>query len=185
MPGGNPPAVIRSKGIYGYIDTSGLFAKGHTVWNWHRKIGQEAVAAAKFEAPERTGAMKRSIGFEGPESDLGRYSGLLEVKVFARRRYSRFVHEGTTGPIRPKRGKMLKLGSTPNGIGGYNEPRDPSGASMGGVKVGKRLTGASDFVRFPTHAKSVAGQDANPFLTRGLATVGARHRWRGGRLRTF
>lgn len=184
MPG-NPPAAIRKKGIYGFIDTSGLFSKGHTVWNWHRKIGQEAVAAAKAEAPERTGAMKRSIGSSGPDADLGRYSGMLEVKVFARRRYSIFVHEGTTGPIRSKSGKRLKLSSTPNGVGGYNEPRDPSGSSIGGTRVGKRLSGASDFVRFPTHANSVAGQSANPFLARGLATVGSRHRWRGGRLRTF
>jgi hypothetical protein len=184
MPG-NPPAIIRKKGIYGYIDTSGLFSKGHTIWNWHNKIGDEAVLASKAEAPERTGALKQSIGKDGPIAELGRYSGLLEVKVFARRRYSIFVHEGTTGPIRPKRGKYLKLGSTPLGIPGYNEPRDPSGGSMGGTRVGKRLTGASDFVRFPTHATSVAGQDPNPFLSRGLGIVGARHRWRGSRLRTF
>lgn len=183
---GNRPVVIRRKGIYGYIDTSGLFSKGHTVWNWHRKIGQEITREAKIEAPERSGALKKSIGFEGPDENLGPYSGLLEVKVFARRRYSIYVHEGVKGRIYPKNGKWLYLKSVPKGMEGYQEPvLQGRGQKIGNTPVGRRLTGGSTFTRFPIRAQSVAGQAANPFLARATDRVGGRHRWKGRTLRTF
>lgn len=176
-------AVIKGKGIYGFVDTSGLFAKGHTVERWHAKIGEEVVVVAKVEAPVRTGALRQSINSSGTSRPGGPTSNFLEVRVGARRRYSRFVHEGTTGPITSHSGKRMGPMNNPTGISGYAEPANPVGGSMGGTKVGARLTGASKQIGFAPYQYVVRGQDPNPFLSRALSIVGTKHRWRGGRTR--
>lgn len=177
-------AIIKGRGITGFVDTTGLFSKGHLVHDWHAKIGREVVVAAKIEAPVRSGRLKASIYSKGPDRRAPKF---LEVVVGARARYSRFVHGGTTGPIYARNGKYLRISTTPNGITGYSEPNDPFVSSdFGGAQVGKRFSGATTAIRFPSIIRSppgVAGQDANPFLLRAMNTVGTKHRWRAGRAR--
>lgn len=96
---------------------------------------QSAGKHARRFAPVRTRKLRNNIYVSQVQRD-GPYKG--SGTVAANVKYAWFVHNGTTGPIRSKSGKKLK------------------------VHLGPRESGSVVF------RKQVRGQAAQPFLKRGL-----------------
>jgi hypothetical protein len=117
-----------------------LFLPGGDVWSWSRDVARETVGEAILTAPKRTGSLAGQHGFnQTPHGKRG-----VRWTVFNDSPYAKFVHEGTTGPIKSNRPGGLLLVAAGNG--------------------------------FPTFtAKSVDGQDSNPWMERANQLVLARH----------
>lgn len=191
--------------VVAYIDTSGLFSKGHLVWDWHYKIAKEVEILAVIEAPKRTGSMSRSIKAVQPSRTLGPYSSFLEAEIRVTRYYARFVHGGTTGPITSKSGGPMIIGGIhgeryrrKNGPGSKrNIPKKGERSTYDGIFTkkggGPRVRGEDALrgrkkrnlflkkVPYPAIQQSVAGQKANPFLGRAISQVSAKHHWKQSR----
>ncbi len=118
------------------------------VGRWASARQREIVAQAKVEAPTRYGELVAGVR-AGGALKTGRYS--LRRIVLSTAGHSRFVHEGTTGPIFARRYGFMMVpafeGAAPGRMGGTN-------------LVARR---------------SVAGQRANPFLVRAGRLVMLRH----------
>lgn len=125
-----------------------LFDAPGQVGQWASARQREIVGQAKVEAPVRYGELVMGIR-AGGALKTGRYS--LRRIILSTAGHSRFVHEGTHGPIFARRyGHMMVpafQGAAPGRKGGTN-------------LVARR---------------SVAGQSANPFLVRAGRLVMLRH----------
>lgn len=129
--------------------------KGGSVHGATRRLSERTEALAVFYAPKRTGRMAASIRF-GENWSNGRQARFV-VTVGAR--YATYVLKGTVGPIYPKhRARYRKgnlAGKRPGSFSG-RIPRLPVGKSQGEPMSSWSM------------APSVAGQDANNFLSRAL-----------------
>lgn len=88
---------------------------GGEVYDELDKIGRNISKYGKAFAPKRTGDLARNIRANRPKTE-GPYKG--SVLVYNNIRYARYVHEGTTGPIRAKSGKAMRF-RTKRGAGPY------------------------------------------------------------------
>lgn len=90
--------------IYGSVIASWSLPGG-MVWKWARQRAVRIERIAKMNAPVRSGELRRSITSE--------YEGSLPyqviMNVYADAEHGLWVHEGTTGPIRPLYGKIMTL----------------------------------------------------------------------------
>lgn len=123
------------------------FAESGQVGRWGSSVQREVVLEGKLEAPKRTTELANSIHAAGA---LRRRFGLERI-IRVDAEYAAFVHEGTSGPIFPKHGRVLLVP-----------------AHRGGLPMRQ---GGDDIVE----RQSVRGQTANPFLTRAGRTVMLRH----------
>lgn len=123
---------------------------------------------ARDRINNRTGTLARNIQVNRP-SITGAYKNT--ALVFTRTKYALYVHEGTTGPIFPG-GKYLTVPKN-------HETSKLSGGAL--RKMWRSKSGRAELVE--SHgisglpfflAKSVAGQDANPYLKRGMEEAVAR-----------
>lgn len=119
-------------------------------------------AFAREHIKSRTGSLKASIQVNRPTRTGPLTNSSL---VVALNKHALFVHEGT-GRIFPKHGKMLTIPKKNYGLirGGGN----PSGGSL------RKAWRSGGLVAFPDGApyftrRSIRGQNANPFLAKGLA----------------
>lgn len=80
----------------------GLVANNPGTREYARKIAREIVIEAKVTAPKRSGRLAQSVYLSGTGT-------IAEYRVGATAPYAAAVHEGTTGPIRPTRGRALRL----------------------------------------------------------------------------
>lgn len=120
-----------------------MFLPGGDVWAWGRNVGLEMQVEAIARAPGRTGFLKTQHGFV--QTPRGKQN--MQVTLYNDADYAKFVHEGTTGPIRSTRpGGMLVVRPAPH----------------------------SHFHR-PVPVVSVDGQRANPWLRETMEDVLARH----------
>lgn len=120
-----------------------LTLPGGDVWRWARDVGRETMFEAIRRAPSRTGYMKAMHGFT--TTPVG--ARHVQYTVHNDAPYAKFVHGGTTGPIRSTRpGGMLLVRPSPYSY--FNR-----------------------FVPLP----SVDGQPAKPWLREASDAVLARH----------
>lgn len=105
---------------------------------WIKRKADKIKRTAVMIAPIRSGRLKRSHRVDQNRDALGRFQ--TGFKISATAPHARYVHEGTTGPIRSRSGKMLKLPG--------RNPRRPA-----------RWRSAAS-----TRVWSVKGQRANPWL---------------------
>lgn len=108
-------------------------------------VSRSASRIAKARAPVRSGKLKRSIMWNRAKTD-----GYLQLQgvLLANARHAMWVHEGTTGPIRAKGGKGLRV------------PRNKKSMLKGSELPNKSVL----------YKASVRGQKANPFLARAITT---------------
>lgn len=123
---------------------------GQPVERLMRNTMREAASLARATAPTRSTTLKRSIKVTRPPRRTSIYG--LQGRVTAGAPYAAFVHDGTTGPIRPKTSKFLVVPS--------KKGNEPGSQLMSGVFL----------------TKSVRGQSANPFLRRGISAAMKRSR---------
>lgn len=126
-------------------------------------IDHTAIAAqyhAKNNVNDRTGKLSGSIRKNKPKPEGGyRIASLVYTNVG----YAMYVHEGTDR-IFPQAGKYLTIPSHKHGFGTSN----PSGS-----QIRKDYMAAGGRAAYPGKkpyflAKSIAGQDSNPFLRNGM-----------------
>lgn len=117
-----------------------LNAPGAPVGRYIHRKGDTIQRYARIQAPKRSGNLARSINL-GALTWRGHRSS---IEVSANASYAKYVHEGTYGPIYPRKSKYLRV---------------PAAHSITGVKM-KRV-----------NRKYVAGQHAQPFLREALAFV--------------
>lgn len=127
----------------------GWYAPGGMVRAHARKIGRRVKRHAKAEAPVRRGNLRRTI--RDDISRRGKYHLVAFVRAHSGHAY--FVHEGT-GPQRG--GKRLR--------GSPGPKSGPHGWQPGMREEWPRYAGGKNWI---------AGQHANPFLTRGMAKAAA------------
>lgn len=107
---------------------------------------------AQLYAPKRTGRLAKSIRAARPKpSGIYQFSGTCSASVG----YALYVHDGTSGPIYPKRGKYLTV---PHQMG-----------VLGGAAL--KAQGGSGQAKLYFLAHWVRGQRAQPFLAEALATA--------------
>lgn len=103
---------------------------------------------AKQTAPQRTGRLRRGIGANRPKP-LAPYHTASEV--YANARHALWVHEGTTGPIMPKKSFTLVV------------PRERGPAS--GSELYSASGGDGGVIFF---TRGVRGQRPQPFLANAM-----------------
>lgn len=120
-----------------------MFLPGGDVWAWGRNVRIEMLETAIAYAPGRTGYLRTQ--HRSAETPRGKQN--IQITVANDADYARYVHEGTSGPIRSSRpGGMLLVRPSPY----------------------------SHFGRF-TPLPEVDGQSANPWLRNSMQDVLARH----------
>lgn len=100
---------------------------------------KDAARLSRGYIKSRSGELARSTRVKAPPMIRTRYK--LSGVVHATADHALYVHEGTTGPIRSDKGRMLSV---------------PSLRKSAGGRVLK---------------ESVAGQSANPFLRKGISAA--------------
>jgi len=134
-------------------------APGGEVYDLIDDTGKVAAYHARNNVNDRTGKLSRSIRNNKPKPQGGlRIAALVYTNVG----YAMYVHEGTDR-IYPQGGTYLTVPSDKQG-GGSN----PSGAQLR-----KDYMAAGGRAAYPGRkpyflAKSIAGQDSNPFLRNGM-----------------
>lgn len=101
-------------GSFTILSTSALNVKMFAV---ARDIKAESIALTRATTSKkypRTGRLARSYGARPHSRTLRR----TRYRVSNRASYARYVFEGTTGPIVPKKGRMLLVGKSATGIRG-------------------------------------------------------------------
>lgn len=128
-----------------------LFLGGGDVWDWMERVGREHLMMALVEVPRRTGSLAAAHNLAlTPYKKRGvRYS----VGNYAD--HADYVHGGTTGPI------VAGTGFWDDGSIAYMGPMAPW---MG---------------HNARYARSVSGQDANPWLSRAADIVLAKYGYHG------
>jgi hypothetical protein len=124
------------------------FTSAGQVGRWASRVQREIATESRLEAPKRTTELAGSIHAAGALK-TGRFA--LRRIIAADAGHSKYVHEGTTGPIFPKFGRFLLVPANPGDLP----------LRQGGINLVER-----DHVR---------GQSANPFMTRAARTVLLRH----------
>lgn len=122
---------------------------GMPVWDMMNNLGRTIEFLAKENVNSRTGSLRRNIRANRPKPH-----GIWKssVTVYANIRHATWVHEGT-GTITPKTGKYLTVPKEDYSGG----PTNPSGGDL--RRAHKRGDPRLFFL-----AKSISGQDANPYL---------------------
>lgn len=139
-----------------------LFTAAGDVGRENEKIMRRITRTAIVKAPKRTGHLASSIR-NGGALKTGRYH--THGSVYASAKYASFVHDGTQGPITAKRPSrraiMVKV-----------SPGNQRLKSTGRFRAGKPLLSLPAYgVHGHKTVESVAGQSANPFLTRAARDV--------------
>ena len=160
------------------VDTTPLFDEWGTVGRWTGRVTREIKAGAIARAPVNKsfnksdwgmlghyprGALKASI--RGESRRAGGHARHIEIRATVP--YAIFVHEGTTGPIYPRRGKFLKLPEYhPGGVVADTtfRPQNEGRRSVFGTTPYSRLR------------KSVSGQASQPFILRAYNATAYRRR---------
>lgn len=130
----------------------GMFGPGTDASAFVRKNTGEISNLARVGAPKRSGRLALSHHTTGPYR-VGPYN--VAGQVYNDARHASWVHNGTYGPIYPKR-PFRKDGS----ISTLRLPRTPSASRVGGPFIRRRW---------------VDGQKANPWLERAARAVIARY----------
>lgn len=131
--------------VHSFVDMNqfrarSMFYPGGSTYRWFQShVRRPALAAARSSTPTRTGTMA-ALNY----SRMGANKSGLWVQLGNMAGYAKYVHEGTQGPIVPRRGEYLKLGS--------HSPTGPG------------------FPQF-MYLKEVSGQDAQPWLSRSMARI--------------
>ncbi len=123
------------------------FTSAGQVGRWATARQREIVVQAKIDAPTRYGELVMGIRAGGAR----KVGTSLRRIILSTAGHSRFVHEGTTGPIFARRYGFMLV------------PSFDGAAPL--RKGGTELTAR----------RTVAGQRANPFLVRAGRTVMLRH----------
>lgn len=114
------------------------------------RMGRRIMARATMDAPRRTGELALSHRYQG-FLYRGRYKVGTRVENTAE--HAIFVHEGTTGPIFPKRGMYLIL------------PKGRRGALRGITATSRNVRGQTVRSQSPFERHlSVSGQRSQPWL---------------------
>lgn len=82
---------------------------GGDVHNYVKRKAQRVKLYASIQAPKRTGALVAGLRIDVRKRSSNSVIGYVRSTA----RHSRWVHEGTTGPIYAKRGKYLRVPAYP------------------------------------------------------------------------
>lgn len=133
------------------VNVDSLFQEGGDAWEWMRRVGTEHLMMALIEVPRRSGELARQHNLA--LTPVGKRHVRYTVGNYAE--YAEYVHGGTTGPI------MAGNGFWDDGRPAYMGPMAPW------------------MDRTTLYARSVSGQEANPWIANAADTVLAKYGYKG------